>query len=391
MTKVGIDAINFYTSDFYLNLEELAGERGVDSDKFRIGIAQERMSFPSPDEDIVTMAANAALPIIESCDKNRISTVMLATETSVDQSKAASIFVHELLELPSTTRAVELKQACYSGTAGLQMACALVERNPEEQVLLIMSDIAKYDLDSPGEPTQGCGAAAILITANPSILVVSAKTGVHTENSHDFWRPNYRQTPVVDGKYSTLVYIKAAKKAFAGLAEKSKLSFDEIDSFCYHLPFSTMGVKAHLKVAKSAKTEKSKEELLKQLEPTLLYNKEIGNSYTASIYIALCSLLDNTDADLTGKKIAFFSFGSGCVGEFFYGEVVSGYKEKLRTEAHKAQLTNRTELSFSEYLRFYQFKLPQDGTTFQLEHETRGRFRLAEIKDHYRVYSKCER
>lgn len=391
MTKVGIDAINFYTSDFYLNLEELAKERGVDSEKFKVGICQERMSFPSPDEDIVTMAANAALPIIANCDKSKISTVMLATETGIDQSKAASIFVHDLLELPSTTRAVELKQACYSGTAGVQMACALVERNPDEQVLLIMSDIAKYDLESPGEPTQGCGAVAILISTNPSILEISPKTGIHTENSHDFWRPNYRQTPVVDGKYSTLVYIKAAKKAFAQLSEKSGLSFDDFDQFCYHLPFSTMGVKAHLKVAKSAKSVKSKDELMQQLNPILTYNKNIGNSYTASIYIALCSLLDNSEEDLTGQKVALFSFGSGCVGEFFYGKVVSGYKEKLRTEAHKAQLTNRTELSFSEYLRFYQFKLPQDGTTFQLEHETRGMFRLSEIKDHYRVYSKCER
>lgn len=391
MTKVGIDDINFYTSSFYLNLEELAEQRHVDSDKFKIGIGQEKMSLPSPDEDIVTMAANAARPIVEACDKNDVSTIMLATETGIDQSKTAAIFVHELLGMPSTTRAIELKQACYSGTAGLQMACALVQRNPREKVLLIMSDIAKYALNSPGEPTQGCGAVAMLISADPSILEISAQSGVYTENSHDFWRPNYRQTPVVDGKYSTLVYMKAAKKAFKLLSEKTGIGFDQFEHFCYHLPFSTMGVKAHLKVAKTAKSTKSKEQLLDQLAPTLTYNKAIGNSYTASIYIALCSLLDHSSEDLTGHKIAFFSFGSGCVGEFFYGRLVEGYKNKLKSSTHHEILTNRTQLSFSEYLRFYQFKLPTDGSTFCLEHETRGNFRLSKIQDHYRVYTICER
>ncbi len=349
------------------------------------------MSFPSPDEDIVTMAANAAMPIVERCDKNSIGTLLLATETGIDQSKAASIFVHDLLDLPSQTRTVELKQACYSATAALQMACALVVRNPKQKVLVIASDIAKYDLESPGEATQGCGAVAMLITANPSIMEIAAESGCYISNVHDFWRPNYRQTPIVDGKYSTLIYIKAAKNAWKQLSESANLKFDEVDHFCYHLPFSTMGSKAHLKVAKSAESEKSQEELKSQLAPSMFYNKDIGNSYTASVYISLCSLLDNADEDLSEKRVAIFSFGSGCVGEFFYGRIVPGYRQKLNSEQHKNTLESRTALSFEEYLRFYNFSLPDDGGEHFVEHETRGQFRLSGVKQHYRIYKKCDR
>lgn len=391
MIKVGIDDIQFYTSSFYLDLKDLAEVRGIDPNKFNIGIGQSKMAVPSPDEDIVTMGANAALPLVERCDKEKIGTILLATETGIDQSKTASIFINELLDLPKNIRTVELKQACYSGTAAVQMACALVSRNPEKTVLVIASDIAKYDLDSPGEATQGCGAVAMLIKANPSILEIAPESGCFSENVHDFWRPNYRNTPVVDGKFSTMMYIKAAKNAWEELAESAKISFDEIDHFCYHLPFTTMGEKAHLKLAKSEKSTKTREQLQEQLAPSLTYNSEIGNSYTASVYISLCALLDNIDLDLTDKKVAIFSFGSGCASEFFYGKVVAGYKAKIHSQAHKETLDSRTAVSFKEYLNFYNFSLPTNGEEVHLEHETRGKFRLSAVKNHYRLYEKCER
>ena len=60
--NTGIDAISFYTSNYYLDLKTLGETRGVDPDKFYIGLGQEKMAIPPPDEDIVTMAANAPSP-----------------------------------------------------------------------------------------------------------------------------------------------------------------------------------------------------------------------------------------------------------------------------------------------------------------------------------------
>ncbi len=387
MLKVGIDDISLYTPAFYLDLKTLAKERGVDPIKYSKGIGQELMAFPSPDEDIVTMAANAALPLLERCAIEEIGTMLFATETSVDQSKAAGIFVHDLLGLKNNCRVVEMKQACYSATAALQSACALVARNPEKAVMVIASDIAKYDLESPGESTQGAGAVAMIVRANPRILEISATSGCFCQNVEDFWRPNYRQTPVVDGRYSTQVYIKAAQESWLDLIQNCDLQFDDINYFCYHLPFTKMGLKAHRKVARVAKSAKSVEQLEAQLAPADRYNRQVGNCYTASIYISLCSLLDNIKEDMANEKIALFSFGSGCVGEFFWGTVVPGYKQLLRTKRNIELLQNRKELSFEEYLRFYKTNSPDDGLAHSFDKETTGHFYLSALENHHRIYS----
>lgn len=385
--SVGIDDISFATSNFFLDLKSLADVQQIEADKYYLGIGQEKMGMVPLDEDVVTMAANAALPIVESIDKQSISTVLFATETGIDQSKAAGIFVHGLLDLPARCRVVELKQACYSATGALQMACALVARNPEQKVLVLASDIARYDLDSSGEATQGCGAVAMLISANPRLVEIDPQSGHYTEDVMDFWRPNYRSTALVDGKYSTKIYLKALKQAWSHYHEVSGVEFDQLDYVCYHLPFSRMAEKAQLQLAKFAKSGADTDSLLARVEPTLHYNRILGNSYTASMYIGLNSLLDNASDDLSGRRIGFFSYGSGCVAEFFSGRVVPGYRSQLHSDRHAAMLADRDELDYNAYLRFYQATHPTDGGDHRFEPQTRGHFRLAGISQHKRIYS----
>ncbi|MEM7394955.1 MAG: hydroxymethylglutaryl-CoA synthase, partial [Verrucomicrobiota bacterium] len=80
----GIETIAYYTPDTYLDLKTLAEKRGVDPDKFTIGISQEKMAVPAPDEDVVTMAANAAQKALADTDPAAIDTLMFATESGVD-------------------------------------------------------------------------------------------------------------------------------------------------------------------------------------------------------------------------------------------------------------------------------------------------------------------
>lgn len=388
-TLVGIDEISFYTSSYYLDLRTLAEQQQTDPEKYYVGIGQEKMGMAAPDEDIVTMAANAALPIIERIGREAIDTILFATETGIDQSKAAGVYVHRLLDLHSNCRVVELKQACYSATAALQMACALVARRPESKVLVIASDIARYDLDTPGEATQGCGAVAMLISQNPRIMTVSPDVGNYTDDVMDFWRPNYRSTALVDGKYSTKIYLRSLKKAWEHFSEVSSLNFNDFSYFCYHLPFSRMAQKAHQHLAKLNRCPLTSEQVELQIADTLKYNQLIGNSYTASIYIGLCSLLDNRDEDLAGKQIGFFSYGSGCVAEFFSGQIQAGYQSRLHTDRHQTLLSRRQEVNYDEYLSLYHYPDPQQGESLDIPKTTQGRFRLAAITHHKREYIPC--
>jgi len=63
--NIGIDQISFYTSQYFLDLRALAEARGVDPDKYVVGIGQSKMGIPPPDEDVVTMAASATFPLKE--------------------------------------------------------------------------------------------------------------------------------------------------------------------------------------------------------------------------------------------------------------------------------------------------------------------------------------
>lgn len=389
MSQVGIQRISLYTAPYYLSMDDFAVARGEDADKFHIGLGQDQMSVIAPDEDIVTLGANAAYPIIQELGAQGISAVLFATESGIDQSKSAAAFVHGLLSLPSNCRAVELKHACYGGTAALQMAANMVRVNPAEKVLVIAADVARYELGSPGEATQGCGAVAMLISSQPDVLVLENGTGYYTEDVMDFWRPNYRDTALVDGKYSTMVYLTALKNAWQNFSNSRGLGYDDFARFCYHLPFTKMAVKAHGRLMKIAGIPSDDEAILAMMGSSLTYNRIVGNSYSASLYFGLASLLENETHNLACQRIGMFSYGSGCVGEFFSGIVGDGYQNFIQTARHQQMLTNRKQLTFSQYLDFYKrFGEVERSDNIELPILSNGHFRLSAIRAHKRQYSK---
>ena len=384
MMNIGIDALAFYTSPFYLDLADLAKKQGQDANKYYDGIGQEKMSVLPPDEDIVTLAANASKIALEGEDLSKIKTLFFATETGVDQSKSAGAFLHRLLGLVDDCRVIELKQACYSGTFALQMARNMVAQNPEDKVLVIGSDNARYELDSPGEATQGCGAVAMLVSASPRIMSLNGKSAVYTGEVMDFWRPNYRKAAIVDGKYSTRVYLNALQECIKRHHQGASETLQDISHLLFHLPFTRIAEKA-LRIL-FRKDSKELAQHIEDAKSSLVYNRLIGNSYTASLYIALCSLLDNNEKDLSEQIIGLFSYGSGFSAEFFSGKLISGYQSHLKSKHHRSMFANRKALSYEEYINFYNFQLPEDGSGHSIDRYTTGRFRLSGIKDHKRIY-----
>jgi hydroxymethylglutaryl-CoA synthase len=386
--NVGIDRLSFYTSRYYLPLDALAETRGVEYDKYRLGLGQERMAVPPPDEDIITLGASAADPVIEAAGTDGIDLLLFATESGIDQSKAAGLFVHRLLGLSPRCRVLELKEACYAGTAGLQLAAAMVRQAPASRALVIASDIARYDLASPGEPTQGCGAIAMLVTADPSILVLDPESGLHAEDVMDFWRPNYRDEALVDGKYSTRMYLHAATNAWAHYAETSRRQIDDMARFCYHVPFSNMARKAHSRVARSVDAKDDGAAIDAAVEEGLAYSRDTGNSYTASLFESLACLLDTCGEDLGDRRLGLFSYGSGCMGEFFSGVVQPGYRKQLFTGRHRDMLADRTALSVQEYEDIFNLKVPRDGWGYVFAQYRTGPYRFGGIDGHKRAYER---
>jgi hydroxymethylglutaryl-CoA synthase len=385
--NIGIESFGLYTPRYALDLHELARARGVDAAKYTSGLGQDKMAVPPPDEDVVTIGASAAYEALRHVDASKIDTLMFATESGIDQSKAAAIYAHALLGLPRRCKSFEIKQACCGSTAALQMALALVAQKPGRKVLIIASDIARYGLGTPGEPTQGAGAVAMVISDTPTVIAFDTEWGSYTEDVMDFWRPNYRDEALVDGKYSIKIYLKALAESWTQYHEESGRGFHDHDHYCYHLPFTRMADKAHTHLAKiNEAPEPTPEQRARHIEASLRYNRVIGNSYTGSLYIGLASLLETTQENLAGHRIGMFSYGSGCMAAYFSGVVLPGYRDALHAERHADMLEDRFPLTMAQYEAFYRHELPKDGARYVTPHHCTGRYRLAGVEQHKRLY-----
>lgn len=384
-STIGIHDLSFATSEFVLPHTALAEHTGTDIGKYHVGIGQRSMSVPAADEDIVTLGAAAAAPIIARHGADRIRTVVFATESSIDQAKSAGVYVHSLLGLPSAGRVVELKQACYGATAALQFAIGLVRRDPAQQVLVVASDVSKYELDSPGEATQGAAAVAMLVGADPALVRLEEPSGLFTADVMDFWRPNYREAALVDGQESITAYLQAVEGSWKNYAEQGGRPLEEFAAFCYHQPFTKMAYKAHRHLLNYCGYDTEPEAIEDAIGQTTAYNTVIGNSYTASMYIGLASLLDQAE-DLSGRPIGFLSYGSGSVAEFFAGTVVPGYRQHLRTAEHHEAIARRTPLDYAGYRELHERSFPTDGGDHPTPAQTTGPFRLAGLSGHKRIY-----
>ncbi|MFB7472673.1 hydroxymethylglutaryl-CoA synthase [Kitasatospora sp. NPDC056184] len=384
---VGIHDLSFATTEFVLPHTALAEHNGTPVGKYHVGIGQRSMSVPAADEDIVTLGAAAAAPVVARHGADGIRTLVFATESSIDQAKAAGVYVHSLLGLPSATRVVELKQACYGATAALQFALGLIHRDPAQKVLVVASDISKYEPDSPGEATQGAAAVAMLVAADPALVRIEEPSGLFTADVMDFWRPNYRDAALVDGQESIGAYLQAVQGTWKDYTGQGGRPLEAFSAFCYHQPFTRMAYKAHRHLLNCAGYDTDEAAVRAALGLTTAYNEVIGNSYTASVYLGLAALLDQAE-DLDGRAVGFLSYGSGSVAEFFAGTVVPGYRAHLRTAEHRAAVERRRPVGFARYRELHGASLPADGGDHPTPEQTTGPFRLAGISGHKRRYEK---
>ncbi|MCC4491167.1 hydroxymethylglutaryl-CoA synthase [Limosilactobacillus reuteri] len=381
--RIGIDKMAFATTNDYLDLVELAKERSVDPNKFTIGIGQDLQAVVPPTQDIVTLGATAAKKLLTPELEKNISTVIVATESGIDNSKASAIYIKRLLGLSDFTRTVEMKEACYSATAAIQFAKGVVALNPQETVLVIAADIARYGLNTPGEVTQGAGAVAILISQNPHILTLEDTTVAYSKDIMDFWRPLYATEALVDGKYSTNVYIEFFLQTFTRYRQLTGRELADFAALTFHMPFTKMGKKGLEGLLKDRNDEVA-QRLRTQLTASQLFSRQVGNLYTGSLYLSLMSLLQNSDLR-AGSRIGLFSYGSGAEGEFYTGILEDGYEHYMNNI--QEELKHRHQVSVAEYEKLFNSQLGMNDGDIEFDvTNDPSPFVLKGQKDHQRIY-----
>lgn len=381
---VGIEKISLYIPKYYVNIEKLARQRNVDPDKWTKGIGQEKMSIIPKNQDIVSMAANAAINILNDEDKKNIGQVIFATESGFDFSKSASTYLFDLLNINKFAKTYEIKQACYSATAAIQIACDYVRLRPNQKVLIVSSDIAKYGPKTGGEVTQGAGAIVILISSSPKILRFTDKFVSLTRNEYDFWRPSYSEYPIVDGKFSTQLYIDMFKESVNEFKNRYKNTLQNIDTMLFHLPFSKMGKKALISLEEDLPLLSQK--WLSKYDQSTKLCRQIGNLYTGSLYLSFLSQLIYGNLK-ENSEIGFFSYGSGAVCELFTGILLKDFTSNIDIKFIEKMLENRDEIDVSEYDLNYFEKIYTEENFIHVEEKLMEKgFNLKGIENGKREY-----
>jgi hydroxymethylglutaryl-CoA synthase len=410
-STVGIDAMAFHGPECFVDMTELATARGVDPGKNTKGLGQLEMAVATPCEDTVSLATVAARKSLTAfdIDPQEIGTLIVGTETGVDHSKPVAVYVHELLGLPSNCRTFETKHACYGAMAGLTSAIdwIVAGRARGKKALIIASDIARYGAGTPGEPTQGAGAVAMVVSETPRLLSIDKEVfGDYTRQVMDFWRPLYSKYAFTDGHYSIDCYLEALSGAYRdwrGKAEAKEivrrnsaaLPSEQLAAVGYHVPFCKMAKKAHARLRRCdlddvlGAFDEAREEregatsFERQVAPSLTLCSRVGNIYTGSLYLGLAGMLHAGATELAGKRIALFSYGSGCASEFFSGVVGKNAAERIRRARLDEIIGSRERVTVEEYERLMALA-PESPPDIP---PRPGAYRFTGVTEHRRQYA----
>jgi len=418
---VGIDDVATYVPRLYLDARDFAKERGIAPEKIAKGIGIEKMSIPDAHEDAATMAAMATLKLMQKNDlqPKDIGFIHVATETGLDEAKPISCYVQGMLEQIygegsfEHIGAPETKFACVGATYAMIDRLAFINSgwNKGRHAIVVATDIAKYDLHSSGESTQGAAAVALLLKENPRLMVYEPDSrGFGTRDDQDFFRPVGRTTAVVNGHHSIGCYLRDMRVA-ADAFRMSMLSSglvtlsagegitDHVDRIAFHSPFPKMvemafasflihdwrGLPRWRRITRQTgpepdrksmadvefyvsepyrefrkrftTTPEFKAEFEKKVKDSLEALKLIGNSYTASLWLCVDSSFEAKTNDLAGKRFAVGSYGSGSSAIVCSFIVQPDYRQVADGFSLMQDLSRRRKISVAEYEDLHEQRL----------------------------------
>jgi len=360
--SVGIESINVYAGQTKLDAKTLFQARNLDMSRFD-NLMMVNKTVCLPCEDPVTYGVNAAKPIIDSLneeERKRIELIITSTESGLDFGKSLSTYIHHYLGLSRQCRLFEVKQACYGGTAALQMAANFVvsQASPGAKALVISTDVLRaaagtMESMAYAEPAAGVGSVAMLVSQKPDILELDfGANGYHSYEVMDTCRPDVG-VETGDADLSLLSYLDCLEESFKAYSEKVE-GIDvqtTFDYLAFHTPFAGMVKGAHRNLMRKYKqlpTDSIQADFDQRVMPSLAYCMEVGNIFSGTVYLALSSLIDNAQIS-SPKRVGIYSYGSGCSSEFYSGVITQNSQQKLAKMAIRNQLANRYNLNIEEY------------------------------------------
>jgi hydroxymethylglutaryl-CoA synthase len=374
------------------------------------------------------MAATAAYRLMKKfgVTPSEVFRVDTPTESGLDGSRALVSDVIGMLEdafgrgTLSHVLGYEQKFACVSGIERLLDTSAWFAAgwNTRKYALILATDIAKYNLNSGEEPTQGAAAAALLIGKDPKVMeIVPGERGSALRNEkRDFKKPGGRTVAMVDGARSYASYLSEMKEAWLNFQSSidrlgliklgpDQSTLDYIDRAIYHNPHKKMVISAYAsllihewrnlprwkKVEEQIGPEPSRaglddleyymsdaykdyrrsfmksqyfeQDFQEHIGSSIMAPELVGNAYSVSVFVGLDSLLENDKENLGGKTAVLCGYGSGSHAVIQGTRVSDEYGETAKKLDLMAQLNARRKLSIEEYENIHEGRIkPEEWT-----------------------------
>lgn len=411
---VGISDIAVYLPPLQMDINKLVRRRIEEDPSLKRSLmsaleytCQETIRFPAWWEDCVTMAAQSALNLLKrnvlSLDDLRYLSV--GTETTVDLSKPVAAYVEGMLTtagfpVPEEILTFQVQHACAGGMISLLSVIALLSVNnrPAESGLVICSDVARYEVSSTAEITQGAGSVGMSVCLNPRLLEIDIATaGYSSKDVDDFFRPVGSKTAQVKGSFSLRCYKKAIGQALSDHCMRSGRDPRDAlvcaDAFAIHSPFKTLPIEAMTELvgqhvglsAEESRAFLSERDLDASIDPV----RQVGNIYSGSMFLGLAVALwkrfQRLGDDIIGREVLLFSYGSGNTAVIVAGKVAVEAPDVIRSWSLDEMLGQAVPATFSQYDQWIE---RDDGmVTLRDGVIPADRFFLSAIRgDGYRVY-----
>lgn len=416
--NTGISDIAIYVPSPRMELERLVAARTVNDDALRRRLSravaktgQVAFHFPEPWEDSATLAAQSARLLLKRnpTTLDTLRYIGAGTETAVDQSKPTAAYVEGMLQqsgiaVPELLLTFQSQHACAGGTIAMLGIAGMIQASGrDESGMVISSDIARYEIGSSAEITQGAGSVSLLMERNASLIELDLTTvGLCSRDVDDFFRPNGSVTAKVKGAYSIQCYDEALDGAFHDHCRRSGMDPVELlhttDLFAFHVPFKMMALTAFQRLV-SHHTGLHGDDLNafvseRGFEEALAPNEEAGNLYTGSTFLSLAFLLAQRyqamGSAIVGRRIMLVSYGSGNTMIVLSGRVAQRAPQVIESWNLDSLFAGARDATDGEYETWITAPHPAERlkTLYTADTIPSGSYYLAGIReDGYREYA----
>ncbi len=339
---VGIVSYGAYVPRFRIRPQEIAEVWGVDGDTMSRGLGVTSKSIPAPDEDVITIAVEAARIALKRSriDPQDIGSIYVGSESHPYAVKPSATIVAEAIGATPHMTAADYEFACKAGTAAIQTCLGLVGSGTIKYGVAIGADTSQGAPGDALEYTASAGGAAIIIGKDDVIAKIN-RTYSYTTDTPDFWRREGEKYPSHGGRFTgEPAYFKHVLTCANNLMDQVGTKPEDYNFVVFHQPNGKFPVSAAKKLGFS-----------KEQIATGLLTPIIGNTYSGAVLIGLSAVLDIAKP---GDRILMVAYGSGAGSDSFDITVTDEIEKVTRNDETSVQsiIGNHKFVSYATYAKY---------------------------------------